>query len=189
MTDYRDDELETSIVHDRLPFVSPAASRLLTGAAIGAALGAFAAFCFKRSSEEPPIRVKGGSTIFEILSANVWWEPEGSRRTWRLSEGEKQNSSYTVKLTVKEGGRPQTTTHVGDVVRVYVDQNSFVEFKAHGNVTKRTKVHSNDHDLVKPVGLEQNIVHPQSIHRIQVGVTIPYFAADAEFVEMIVCHT
>ena len=184
MAEHCDADVDTSMRHDRLSFGVSAGPRLLTGAAIGAALGAFAAYCLRKVSEEPPIRVKGGSTEFEILSGTVTWEQEGSRRNWRLSLGEKRTDDYLVKIEVEKNGVTTVNCYRGDVVRVYHDEHEWVELKARG---RQTKLKSPQRDVERRKGRDEIVVHPRDIYKIQVGNSVPYFAADAKLIGMVVC--
>lgn len=188
MADDRDSSgwTDSPVTKDRLSFGGHDASSLLTGVVVGAALGALLLHLFqkKRSTEEPPIRVKGGSTKFEVMSSVIYWVEDGSKRQWRLSgDREKRTDNYKVCIDVVENGVPKRREVFGDVVRVYYqDDNHWVQLKAH---SKKTKLHSHDY-VEQDKNYLQLLTHPRNILKIQVGNKVPYFADDATFTEMVV---
>jgi hypothetical protein len=164
------------------------APRLLLGALIGAAIGALVAFFIPkpRVDDEPPIRVKGGSIIFELLSASVYWVPreQGNKKKWKLSGNRiKPTYDYIVTVWYKKDGEVKKAEAIGDKIRVHYDQR-WVELKA---PNKKTMLDDANRDLelqADPTLLK----HPNSIERILVNGDVVYQPSYGDFEEMIISH-
>src|SRR5215207_8510890 len=92
MADDRDEiqSEDAPVKLDRPGLIGSDAPKLITAAAIGAAVGAAVSHFLEgqltlRSGDEPPIRIKGGSIHCEILSDSVHWEDDGNPQNWKLS--------------------------------------------------------------------------------------------------------
>ena len=177
---YYGEEVETP-PDARRPTKSSIVPLILLGGLIGAAIWAILARLRFRS-EEPPIRVKRGTTTFELLSTSIIWEPVGgSRRKWRLSDGEKHSDDYTADVVTKGG----TSSHRGGLLRFYMNEHTFVMLQSEG---RRTMLTSPQYDL-RLSSDRRTLTHPLDIDRIQIDSKVPYFAKDAELQEVLVRDT
>jgi hypothetical protein len=183
MDDDRDsDSADFSTLHDRPALVSPDTARLLIAAGVGFAVGAVVSFLFEadfgRSGDEAPIRVKGGSTNFELLGGKQVWTPDSGQNHWKPSAGTRGRDDYKIILAVFDNdGNSQSTTLYGKKIRVYQDQQNFVQIKSVG---KHTKLEPHRAVKSKP-GAPHVLTHPYNIERIQVDASIVYFEQDARF--------
>lgn len=127
---------DSPVTKDRLSFGGHDASSLLTGFVFGAALGALILHLFKKRafSEEPPIRVKGGSMEFRLLTDTMYWKPLGGMK-WKVSDGTRAKEYYQATIIVKSSGKCVSQTKPGNV-RVTYSDGTWVELKATGKQTR-----------------------------------------------------
>jgi hypothetical protein len=171
MADFHDDveaQDDAPVGLDPRALIGSDAPRLITAAAIGAAVGAAVTHFMQdfRSGDEPPIRVKGGSMHFEILDDVVEWvEKTGTSKTeWYLSDCTKQYDRYKVVLSVvDDGGDIDTSIHFGKFVRLNYEDQAFVQLKPHQS---HTRVFS--HAPMRQPS-QRVITHPRSIRSIHLG--------------------
>ena len=108
---------------------------LLGAAATGAAILLFKSL----TSDEPPIRVRGGSMHLDLVCAGPEeWMPDTGNGVWFISGGENANEEYTIALDV----RPATSTcqnvpAKAKVVEVTYSKGERLNLQ---HVNKRTKV-------------------------------------------------
>jgi len=150
MTDERDaiePQDDAPVTVERRLRLGSDAPKLITAAAIGAAVGAAVTHVMEsmdffhgaRSGDEAPIRVKGGSMHFELLSDNVQWVEQENRTKWGLSRGQRSHDDYTIILAVVDAqGYSHSTTHSGSVIQLYYDANHALKLKSTGRKTKLT---------------------------------------------------
>ena len=64
------------------------------------------------SGDEAPIRVKGGSITFELLSKEAKWEPQGNKDHWIITcTPDRHRDEYLVLLIIKDAeGRLESQT-------------------------------------------------------------------------------
>ena len=165
MTDERDEiqPQDAPVTIERKARISPDAPRLITAAAIGAAVGAAVThvmesmdfFDFGRSGDEAPIRVKGGSVHCEVLSDTLHWEEDGSPKNWKLSDGKRRSESLVVIVGISDANDDtHSRTYITERMRVNYAAQAFIQFTgkdyhmkvvAHDNL----KRHSNDRRLLR----------------------------------------
>ena len=163
MTDERDEiqSQDTPVTIERKARISPDAPRLITAAAIGAAVGAAVThvmeslefFEFDRSGDEAPIRVKGGSITFELLSKTTKWKPLGSNRDhWVLDHGERGRDEYVVLLVVKDSsGKLESYTLCSKKkIRIFYEDTALIELKSNSKKTHLISTHPADSDTSDP---------------------------------------
>ena len=111
---------------------------LVTGAVVGAVVGAAFTHFFLRflSGDEPPIRIKGGSMRFDLVTQIINWKKDGSAKKWKLSDGTRGREEYNVIILVKPGSSCSSQTVSGKKVRVQHSDGSWVQIKGTGNHTK-----------------------------------------------------
>jgi len=174
---------KTSGIHDRATLGDHGQRALLKFAVIGAlfagVLGVLVPKRKKKRSEEPPIRVRDGSTLFELSDQDtIVWERVGqSRKVWRLSGGPKNKSRYTVKIRFKRNNEEQQTTNVEHPVRIHYGQNLWVELAISGG---RTILISRDDLEASPDNRVLTLRH--EVVSIEVGSETPFFAKDGELI-------
>ncbi|MEO5897513.1 MAG: hypothetical protein ABIS06_17625 [Vicinamibacterales bacterium] len=176
---------DAKFLHSRPAISDENIAAFLGGAAVGACICAVAAYLFGggETSEEPPIRVKGGSMKFNLLSASVEWVEQGSKRKWGLSLGTRNQPKYKVETTYMRLGQPHTETAYGDTIRIHYGEPSehfWVEMKISNY--KKTTLRSR-HDVL-PSADKKVLTHTRSIVRIEVGNETPYFAVDGALIQM-----
>jgi hypothetical protein len=191
MADYGDSDRtrEFPMEPERRSLGSFDAPSLFTGALVGTALGALFAFFIRRprADDEPPIRVKGGSIHFEVLDDDIYWVEDGSKKKWRLSDGEKGPAEkYSVDVVVTQHGTTTRRSYL-DVNRVIVRYDAdlaFVEIKSagrHSKVTSRDEMNSESDPRL--------VTHPRNIKEIQLDNKVVYFAADGHLDEMVIYNS
>jgi hypothetical protein len=160
---------------------------LITGALVGATLGALLVHLLKgrRGSEEPPILVKGGGSLdYELLHGSIYWVQNGSKKILHLSGGTRNQAKYEIQLTVKKnhGGTEKTTCKEHKVEIHYEVQRRWVELKATGNHTTLVS-----HDDLEPESDPQILKHPMNIEEIHVGShgDVIYRPGDGIFEELL----
>jgi len=165
MTDERDaikPENDAPVTVERRIRLGSDAPKLITAAAIGAAVGAavthimessdvFEDF-FGRSGDEAPIRVKGGSITFEALSSASHWKQVGARDHWVLDDGDRSRDEYLVSLVIKDGsGQLQSyTLQSKRVIRIFYEEHAHIELKSTGKKTHLKSTHNADSDTANP---------------------------------------
>jgi hypothetical protein len=148
------------------------APKLITAAAIGAAVGAavthimessdlFQDIFLGRSGDEAPIRIKGGSITFEALSSTAEWIQVGGRNHWKLSKGERTRDEYLVVLVIQDGtGKLESRTFCGKTT-IEIDyhdphdttgkpKRGVVELKSNGRHTHLKSTDDADRDTADP---------------------------------------
>ena len=136
MADYRDSSSSDhpTIRFDRLPLSGIDVASVLKGAAIGAIAGAAAAYFLQRkldTGDEPPIRVKGGSMEFQLLSNAIYWKDLGGKK-WKPSGGTLGKEEYKASIIVKGAGKCPSQTKPGEIVKVTHNDGTWVELKGNG---------------------------------------------------------
>lgn len=110
---------------------------LATAAALGAALGYFGGKIL-RTSDEPPIRVRGGSMHLELMCGGPEeWMPDTGAGTWFISDGLNPGGEYTIALDAQPG-ICQNVPAKARIVEVSYSNNETVTLQ---HVGQRTKVH------------------------------------------------
>lgn len=138
MADDRDDGSQSdSPGRDRLSLGGSEAGAFLGGAAIGALFGGAVGYFLLRfaSGDEPPIRVKGGSMEFQLLSTTMYWKSLGSRQ-WKISNGTRANAYYQASIVVQSSTKCPSQEKKGETVTVTHSDGAWVELKATGNHTR-----------------------------------------------------
>ena len=154
-------------------------SQMILGGLIGAAIATLVSRITQRQSEEPPIRVKRGSTEFEILDPNIIWMPVGnSRRKWRLSNGVKGSDWYKVVIQLKGS----TEHREGRLTRIHLNERTWIDLRSN---QRRTTLTSPQYDL-QVSDDHRTLTHPLNIDRIQVDARVPYYEADGELIEVLI---
>jgi hypothetical protein len=157
MADF-DDEIQSEdapVKLDRSALIGSDAPKLITAAAIGAAVGAAVSHFLQdfRSGDEPPIRVKGGSIKFELLSSTATWKPVGSGRDhWVLSHGQRGRDEYVVVLVIQDAaGKLESHTLCGrKKIKIQYDEQGLVELKSNSKRTQLKSTHKADSDTSNP---------------------------------------
>jgi hypothetical protein len=166
-----------SVVHDRPSVIDADSARLFAAAAFGAVVGAVVGYfirSFRASGDEAPIRVKGGSTLVDLLDCCAEWEDEdGGKKNWRLSRGTRSDKNYQVWITFKTpDGQFKTKMVIGEKVEVYHATDRWIEFKAPG---KKTKLKSSHDQLKKQSG--QELSHEYTVILVTLD-DIPIYTSD-----------
>jgi ketosteroid isomerase-like protein len=109
---------------------------LLTGAV------SYGVFKILATGDEPPIRVRHGSIILEVVHSDVEWRQIGSdQKHWKLSRGTRQSDRYQLYLAPSDPTHCQNTTQTAaDVLRFVLDDNPtmWIEVKSVGRKTDVT---------------------------------------------------
>ena len=180
MADF-DDEVESEdapVKLDRPAIIGPDAPKLITAAAIGAAVGAAVSHFlegrldFRTSGDEAPIRVKGGSIIFEALSKTAKWEQIGTNRDhWVLTEGERGRDEYLVALVIKDSsGNLESHTLCGKTkIQLHYGENAVVELKSNSSTGKRKTHLKSTHGADSDTSVPPVLTYLRNIRRIVVG--------------------
>jgi len=176
------------MIQDRSSLISPDTAKLLAAAAFGVAAGAFVTrfldLEFGRSGDEAPIRVKGGSTIVELLDERAHWVEEqgGNKKKWFISRGAKSKEEYDVVVVVKTpGGKLTSQVLAGKQVEIYRNDEAWIEFKATGYKTKVTS----HRDPLNLSGYDQVLSHTYNIVKVKVGKFVPYQPGDGTLEEVL----
>jgi hypothetical protein len=183
MTEHRDEigsQDDAPVKLDRSDLVGPDAPKLITAAAVGAAVGAAVTHVLQsmqfmqeaRSGDEAPIRVKGGSITFEALSKTAKWEQIGTNRDhWVLTEGERGRDEYLVVLVIKDSsGNLESHTLCGkNKILLHYGENAVVELKSNSSTGKRKTHLKSTHGANSDTSVPPVLTYLQSIRRIVVG--------------------
>jgi hypothetical protein len=138
------------------------APKLITAAAIGAAVGAaithimessdlFEDF-FRRSGDEAPIRVKGGSITFELLSATTKWKQSGGRDRWVLTAGDRSKNEYLVSLVIKDasGKIEAHTLQNKSKIKIFYGEHAHIHIQSNSKKTELKSTNDADSDTADP---------------------------------------
>lgn len=105
------------------------------------AVGVLAYSLLTTTSEEPPIRVKKGSIILDLVSTGTeQWQQNPSDKTWFISDGENSNEEYGIGLKI-EGNPSQCQNVPAKAKIVTVTFSSGVDFRLQ-HQQKKTKVNA-----------------------------------------------
>lgn len=168
-----DDRQNVPLEPERPPLGGFDTTSMLVGALLGTALGGILAWLSRRprTDDEPPIRVKGGSILFDVLDSSIHWAEAGSRKKWTLSGGEKKSPYvYHVEVTIVHGpGSSETNSYEG-IKRLMVRYGGleFIELKAAGNRTMLTA-----HENLNQES-DRRITHRGEISEIQLDNKVVY---------------
>jgi hypothetical protein len=151
MTDERDaiePQDDAPVTVERRIRLGSDAPKLITAAAIGAAVGAAVTHImessdlfediFGRSGDEAPIRVKGGSITFELLSKTAKWKQVGTNKDhWILTEGERGRDEYVAVLVIEDssGTLGSHTVCGAGRIQLHYGTHAVVELKSNGRKT------------------------------------------------------
>lgn len=101
------------------------------------------------SEDEPPIRVRGGSIVIDLLGGGEF-EEHGPRdkKNWKIvGDPPRERSNYTVAIVSSAETCPsRIVTDVPKVTVTYSD-GQWVQFAAAGNGTKITTMNAIDHEV------------------------------------------
>jgi hypothetical protein len=163
MTEHRDEigsQDDAPVKLDRSALIGPDAPKLITAAAIGAAVGAAVTHVLQsmqfmqeaRGGDEAPIRVKGGSITFEALSSTTQWKQVGGRDHWVLDYGDRFRDEYLVSLVIKDGsGQLQSyTLQNRRAIKIFYEDQAHIELKSAGKKTHLKSTHNADSDTANP---------------------------------------
>ena len=140
------------------------------------------------SGDEPPIRVKGGSTIIELLDDHASWKEEAgsNKMKWFLSRGTRVRNEYDVFVLVrKPTGQLRSVRLVGKKIQIHRDPQSWVEIQATGNKTKVTS----HRERLTLGGFDQVLSHVHHIAEIKVDSKVPFLPGDGELIEVLILDT
>jgi len=111
------------------------------------------------SGDEAPIRVKGGSITFELLSKEARWEPQGSKDHWTITHTpDRHRDEYLVLLIIKdaEGRLESQTLRSRKKIQIFYHNPSdpqrpaVVELRSTGKKTHLRSTHVSDLDTTDP---------------------------------------
>ena len=157
-------------------------------AALGAAAGVAIASAFKstatiRSGDEPPIRVRHGSVVLDLLAQTRKFEKTnaGDKKNWRIQgEPERGKEEYLIiamPSSISSTTFPNGIFAFGKHVRIFYKGASEITISAPG---KKTKI-KGDHDFDQPSG--QSIkpdVSGDFIQQIRVDGNLFYHSGGVE---------
>jgi hypothetical protein len=111
------------------------------------------------TGDEAPIRVKGGSITFELLSKEARWEPQGGKDHWTITRShDRRADEYLVFLVIKDadGRLDSQTLHSKKKIQIFYQNPSdpqrpaVVELKSTGKKTHLRSTHVSDSDSTDP---------------------------------------
>jgi hypothetical protein len=84
----------------------------------------------QRIADEPPIHVKNGSLLIQLesQSGKFKWVYNKKDNTWKMNDGEKKGSTYTVTVSQGSGAHCTQLPAIGNPVKVSFSDNTSATF-------------------------------------------------------------
>jgi len=180
MTDERDaiqSQDDAPVTLERRIRLGRDAPKLITAAVIGAAVGAAVTHIMEstdlfeefKSGDEAPIRVKGGSISFELLSPTTKWQQSGGRNHWVLTDGNRSKDEYLVSLVIKDasGKLESHTLPNKKKIKIFYEEQAHVHIQSNSKKTELKSTDDADSDTSDPPVL----TYARNVQRVTVDTT------------------
>jgi hypothetical protein len=109
------------------------------------------------TGDEAPIRVKGGSITFELLSKTDRWHPKGSKDHWTMT-GDRRQDEYLLLLVIKDAEAKLESHTLCSKKKIQIfyhnsidpQRPAVIELKSTGKKTHLRSTHVCDSDTADP---------------------------------------